>query len=317
MLDGAARRSSAREPVLAGLLPVERLLFDGELACAGNYRCSRDHPLFPGGLPSTSCCFVFPRSSVFIQHEGGRRFLADPTLVTFHNRGGVYRRFAASDDGDRADWFALAPDVLVDVVRPFDPAVAERPERPFRLERAPCDPATYLAQRMLFERLGGADRPDALAVEERVLRLLDVVLARAYSARRALPDEASSRPDCVEAARAFLARRFSEPLTLGSVAAAAGVTAPHLCRAFRRVSGRTLSAHRLELRLRASLERVAAGDDLSTLALDLGFSSHSHFSARFRRAFGATPSAARGLARPRLAALRAEAGRPARAPLLG
>ena len=31
-------------------------------------------------------------------------------------------------------------------------------------------------------------------------------------------------------------------------------------------------------------------DDLTELAMDLGFSSHSHFSARFRRAFGLTPS---------------------------
>jgi AraC-like DNA-binding protein len=223
--------------------------------------------------------------------------------VTFHNRGGVYRRFPASDEGDRADWFALGPDVLVDAVRPFDADVAERPERPFRLERAPCDATTYLAQRMLFERLDGAERPDALAVEERVLRLLDVVLERAYSGRPTHRKETPVDPDCVAAARAFLARRFSEPLTLASVAAAAGVTAPHLCRSFRRVSGRTLSAHRQELRLRASLERVAAGDDLSTLALDLGFSSHSHFSARFRRAFGITPSQARGLARARLEVL--------------
>jgi len=31
-------------------------------------------------------------------------------------------------------------------------------------------------------------------------------------------------------------------------------------------------------------------DDLTMLALDTGFSSHSHFTAAFRRAFGCTPS---------------------------
>ena len=63
------------------------------------------------------------------------------------------------------------------------------------------------------------------------------------------------------------------------------------------------------VRLRASLDRVAAGEDLSALAFDLGFSSHSHFSASFRRAFGVTPSRVRGLARARLAALLPDAGR--------
>jgi AraC-like DNA-binding protein len=45
------------------------------------------------------------------------------------------------------------------------------------------------------------------------------------------------------------------------------------------------------LRLRASLERVAEQRaDLTSIALDLGFSSHSHFTDVFRREFGKTPS---------------------------
>ena len=44
----------------------------------------------------------------------------------------------------------------------------------------------------------------------------------------------------------------------------------------------------------AALERLAVGaDDLTTLALELGFSSHSHFTDAFRREFGRPPSAAR------------------------
>jgi len=31
-------------------------------------------------------------------------------------------------------------------------------------------------------------------------------------------------------------------------------------------------------------------DDLTTLSVDLGFSSHSHFSAAFRQAYGRTPA---------------------------
>ena len=54
-------------------------------------------------------------------------------------------------------------------------------------------------------------------------------------------------------------------------------------------------AYRAKLRLRASLELLEAGAvDLSALAGDLGYSSHSHFSAAFRREFGVTPSAFRG-----------------------
>jgi AraC-like DNA-binding protein len=43
------------------------------------------------------------------------------------------------------------------------------------------------------------------------------------------------------------------------------------------------------VRLRAALEALP-GQDLTQLALDLGYSSHSHFSERFRQVYGRTPS---------------------------
>jgi len=48
------------------------------------------------------------------------------------------------------------------------------------------------------------------------------------------------------------------------------------------------------LRLRAALERLAEQEpDLTRLALDLGFTSHSPLSVAFRRAFGVAPSECR------------------------
>jgi AraC-like DNA-binding protein len=49
----------------------------------------------------------------------------------------------------------------------------------------------------------------------------------------------------------------------------------------------------VQLRLARALIEVPHADDLTALALDLGFSSHSHFTAAFRRAFGQSPSTAR------------------------
>jgi AraC-like DNA-binding protein len=67
----------------------------------------------------------------------------------------------------------------------------------------------------------------------------------------------------------------------------------HLCREFRLVTNTTISAYRTDLRVRASLERVAAGEDLTSVALSLGFVSHSHFTHAFRAIFGVVPSAVR------------------------
>jgi AraC-like DNA-binding protein len=65
----------------------------------------------------------------------------------------------------------------------------------------------------------------------------------------------------------------------------------HFARIFQHGTGLPIHRYLTQLRLRASLDRLAEGrGDLTALALDLGFSSHSHFTGLFRKAFGKTPS---------------------------
>jgi AraC-like DNA-binding protein len=98
----------------------------------------------------------------------------------------------------------------------------------------------------------------------------------------------------VEAARDVIARRFKDNLSLSEVAREVESSVFHLARVFKTRTGFSLHAYRNQLRLRAALERLAEpGVDLIDIALDLGFSSHSHFTETFRRSFGKTPSAVR------------------------
>jgi AraC-like DNA-binding protein len=71
----------------------------------------------------------------------------------------------------------------------------------------------------------------------------------------------------------------------------------HLCRAFRRMTGTSIYGYVLRERLASTLDAVLDGEDLTTIALDAGFASHSHFTARFRGFFGCTPTALRCRAR--------------------
>jgi AraC-like DNA-binding protein len=84
-----------------------------------------------------------------------------------------------------------------------------------------------------------------------------------------------------------------------------GVSAFHLARLFRRQTGFSLHGYRTRIRLLQALDRVAeARGALTDLALDLGFSSQSHFTDAFRRAFGVPPGA---LARSEIRSLAASA----------
>ena len=97
--------------------------------------------------------------------------------------------------------------------------------------------------------------------------------------------------DRAEAAKVYLASRLGERITLDDVARAVYASPFHLARVFHQRTGVPIHRYLTRLRLRASLERLDDGaNDLTELALELGFSSHSHFTDTFRREFGSPPS---------------------------
>jgi AraC-like DNA-binding protein len=64
----------------------------------------------------------------------------------------------------------------------------------------------------------------------------------------------------------------------------------YLTQVFQQVEGLPLYRYQLGLRLARALDLLGREDDLTAIALELGFSSHSHFSAAFQRAYGRSPS---------------------------
>ena len=64
----------------------------------------------------------------------------------------------------------------------------------------------------------------------------------------------------------------------------------YLTQMFQQVEGLPLYRYQLQLRLARALDLLAKSADLTRLGLDLGFSSYSHFSAAFKRAYAQTPA---------------------------
>src|SRR5262245_6683959 len=88
---------------------IDRILVETSAIQVGAFRCPVGHPSFADSGPIRNHCFVFPRTPVIIRHRDERPFAADATLVTLYNKGQEYRRAAVSADGDRCDWYAVAP----------------------------------------------------------------------------------------------------------------------------------------------------------------------------------------------------------------
>ena len=264
---------------------TDTVLFESRLVRIGAFRCDRHHPQFRDTGPIQHDCFVFPRTAVVIEHEHELAIAANPNVVTFYNRGQRYLRHAASDEGDRCDWYGIDRQTVQDAVLACCPL---KEERPFAWTKGTCDSQTYLRQRRIFQAARGG-QASALAIEEEVVALLDRVIRQAIDS---VPRRVCHRHrKMVRDVETLLGTRFDQPLHLAEIATYVNASVFHLCRTFRRITGLPMHGYLRQLRIRNGLERVCESHaPFAVIATDLGFAHHSHFTNAFHRAFQATPS---------------------------
>ncbi|MBX3172890.1 MAG: helix-turn-helix transcriptional regulator [Gemmatimonadaceae bacterium] len=271
----------------------------------GEFRCPPEFPGFRDAGRIRNHVVAFPRSAVWIERDGERPFVSDSTQAVLHTPGREYSRGAVSSAGDVTDWIALPEHVAREIVGEHSVTDAGA-ARAFRHGRASVPGSLYRAQRALFARAASGEA-EAMELEETALRLVGETLALTYRAT-ATPADVGARSedgtrsadgstgkarqrDLAEAAKAVLAKHLEQNQGIAQLAERLDVSSFHLCRTFRRATGTTVHGYRRALRLREALHRLAEyRGDLSSLALDLGFSSHAHLTSAFRGAFGVPPS---------------------------
>jgi AraC-like DNA-binding protein len=94
----------------------------------------------------------------------------------------------------------------------------------------------------------------------------------------------------VDRAKLVLSSDLGRRWTLAEIAAEVGVSPVYLTQLFQQVEGMPLYRYQLRLRLARALDLLGRYDDLTSLSIELGFSSHSHFSSAFRQVYGRTPT---------------------------
>ncbi len=248
---------------------------------------------------------VLVRHGAFCRHHGRQSSLIDVNQVAFFSAGSTSRVSHPGPCGDRGTELAVATRVLLDIVREYDPGVDGRPDAPFPFLAGPCDASLFWRHRALVMRLesglASGEPPEPLWADTTSLQLVADVLGAAFAhqgVHRARQRTAADHEGRVELARAYLATRLGERVTLDEVAGAVHASPFHFARMFQRHTGVSLHRYLMRLRLRAALERILdSRDELTAVALDLGFSSHSHFTDAFRREFGSAPSQVRCQAR--------------------
>jgi AraC-like DNA-binding protein len=148
-----------------------------------------------------------------------------------------------------------------------------------------CDPVLAHRFARLFVSLT-TSTPDALEVEEGVVRVLARLLAR-HGSRPLAP---SNFPAPVTRALQLLNEAPEHPITLAELAALSGVSRFQLLRGFARAVGTTPHAYLLQQRVRLARRLLAAGRRPAEAAAEAGFADQSHLTRAFRRQFGITPA---------------------------
>ena len=233
---------------------------------------------------------VLPRRGLYTKFVRGRELVAERVTALFYEPGETYRYVHHTRAG-ACTYVQLDPAL-------WRGALGLAAGEPVRFAQAsvPRDAALDLAHFELLRALRAGTPLEPLQVQESVVRYVSALLASSDAPVRTAktPGTEADHRALVNDALVLLGMRLGEHLTLHDVARELRSSPFHLARLFRQHVGRGMHAHRTSVRLRVALERLSdSPDELTSIALGLGFASASHFSATCRRHFGAPPSVLR------------------------
>lgn len=196
--------------------------------------------------------------------------------------------YASHASGDRISYCAafVSPGLIAQIA----PAASAHSD----LASAVSHHDEYLFQ--LIMRLGAlaseADDLSRMSAETGGLALCQH-LARDYSGVAVLPRSRGPRldPSAVKLLEEFVADHISEPMRLDQLAALVGLPTHQFMTAFRAHFDTTPVQYIIRRRLSlAAWLLESTTDEISDIALNCGFSSHSHLSTAFAKQFGVPPS---------------------------
>jgi AraC-like DNA-binding protein len=235
----------------------------------------------------------FPYQGVFVWHVGRDHVVSDANQVLFVRGGETFRVSQPAPAGYAELIVTPEESLLAELLGTSERRLATHTL--FAQRRRPADLRLQRVRAEHLHTLHDAACDPLMAEEGTVALLRAALLAPCWCP---VPRPGTAR--LIARAKEYLNGHYVGRVQLTDVARHAGASPAYLTTAFRRTEGVPLHRYLTQLRLAQALVELPHASDLTALALDLGFSSHSHFAAVFRRAFACTPSAFRDAGRRRL-----------------
>lgn len=231
-----------------------------------------------------STSLVYPYRGVFLRHVGRKDVVAEANQVVFFNSGQAYTISHPVGGGDACIDLAVDEALLEELAPKEQAQTADA--LIFRRQRRRIDPR---AQALLALLRHSLRRGAAETLEAETLAL--TLVRRSLGERTSHAAGATTgRQKLVDRAKLVLSSDLARRWTLADIAGDVGVSPVYLTQVFQQVEGIPLYRYQLRLRLARALDLLGEYDDLTALGLELGFSSHSHFSAAFKQTYDRTPA---------------------------
>jgi AraC-like DNA-binding protein len=228
----------------------------------------------------------FPYSGAFTWQVGHDHVFGDANQVLFVRAGESFRvsQRQQTDYGE----LIVTPEavLLADLLDTPEQNLSDHALFANRSRLA--DPSLQRARAQFFHALRDGVCEQIAAEESAIALLREALMVPAPRPRASV-----STARVIAQTKEFLAAHFNAPARLSEIAGYVGVTPAYLTTVFSRYEGIPVHRYLTQLRLAQALLELPHATDLTALALEVGFSNHSHFTATFRRAFGCTPSAFR------------------------
>jgi AraC-like DNA-binding protein len=261
-----------------------RSLLSSSAVCLWDVCCngSRREESAEESVPVTQ--LVFPYRGIYVRRVGQDQAVAEVNQVLFFNAAEAYRVSHPVGGGDAS----LAVVIGEPTLRELAPRALlhEGAALAFRRQRLRIDAR---AQALVALLRHGLRRNLAEPLEAESLAL--TLVQRALGPRTTHAAGASvGRQKLVDRIKLVLASDLARRWTLAEIAAEVRGSPVYLTQVFQQVEGLPLYRYQLRLRLAQALDLLPQYEDLTALSLDLGFSSHSHFSSAFRATYGRSPS---------------------------
>lgn len=290
--DGSAAYWQVNRP--ARPKPLLRPLLSTPLVSLWDWRCDGRDSMCDERMHA-GFEIMLVRRGAFARESEGACTLADMSVASFWSAHESFRIRHLTRAADHCTIVRFTRSMLRQLFEVAAPTANDRVLLRFPRPHGMVSNRLFIDQLRLL-RCIDEGRP-ALELEDRTLDLATRLFGDAIGAgpepfgtQRAL----TTAREYAARVRELVAARFLEPLTLAQIAREVCCSPFHLSRMMAAAEGVRIHELVVMLRLREAARRLLdSREPISAIAMQTGFSSHSHFGAAFRREFGLTPKAMR------------------------